>query len=173
MLLLIPGPVQTRPEVRAAMAEWDTALNAQERFNQHMELVRIASPSREEYNRAREIKRRMVQEWGFAESEIRTREDGNLPGSDVQLVDGLPVYNICAEIKGSYSASAGAQSYRGQYPKVLVEGHIDTVNPERLTYFYEPVKLQPIRKATRSSRSAQAAVASAVSSTSLPSRQMR
>ena len=130
--------------VRAAVAEWDTAVNAQERFHQHMELVRIASPSREEYNRAREIKRRMVQEWGFAESEIRTREDGNLPGSDVQLVDGLPVYNICAEIKGSYSSSAGAQSYRGQYPKVLVEGHIDTVNPERLTYFYEPVKLQPI-----------------------------
>lgn len=130
--------------VLAAVTEWNTATNAQERFNQHMELVRIASPSREEYNRAREIKRRMVQEWGFAESEIRTREDGNLPGSDVQLVDGLPVYNICAEIKGSYSSSAGAQAYRGQYPKVLVEGHIDTVNPEKLTYFYEPVKLQPI-----------------------------
>ena len=130
--------------IQAIVAEWRTASHTQARFDQHLELVRIASPSRSEYNRALEIKRRMVEEWGFLPGEIKTRDDGTLPGSDVQIVDGLPVYNICAEIKGSYSSSAGAVSYRGQYPKVLVESHIDTVNPEKLTYRYEPVKLQPI-----------------------------
>ena len=130
-------------KVLSAVAEWNTALNTKERFNQHMELTRIASPSREEYNRAREIKRRMVEEWGFLPSEIKTTDDGFLPGAELQLVDGLPVYNICAEIKGTYSSTPGAATYNGQYPKILVEGHIDTVNPDKLTYRHEPIKLQP------------------------------
>ncbi len=138
------------PTVMAMVQEWSSPASTQARFDQHMELVRIASPSRFEMRRAAEIQRRALQEWGFAATEIKTRADGQLPGSDVQLVDGLPVYNMCVEIKGSYSASAGAQAYRGQYPKVLVEGHIDTVNPEVLppaTDPFEPVKLQPIGQA--------------------------
>lgn len=136
--------------LQAMVQEWLTPANAQARFDQHMELVRIASPSRAEMRRAAEIERRMLQEWSFAPSEIKTRADGQLPGSDVQLVDGLPVHNVCVEIKGSYSSSAGAQAYRGQFPKVLVEGHIDTVNPEVLppaSNPYEPIKLQPIADA--------------------------
>jgi len=49
-------------------------------------------------------------------------------------------------IKGSYSSRADAQQYHGQFPKVLVEGHIDVVNPEELPKSGDPflhIKLQP------------------------------
>jgi hypothetical protein len=49
-------------------------------------------------------------------------------------------------IKGSYSSRADAQHYQGQFPKVLVEGHIDVVNPEVLPPASDPsihIKLQP------------------------------
>ena len=131
------------------MAELNTQANQKARFNQHMELVRIASPSRYELRMAAEVHRRMASDWGFAASEIKTRADGNLPGSDVQIVDGLPVYNACVEIKGTYSGSAGAQTYKGQFPKVLIESHIDVVNPEVLppdSNPYQPIKLQSINE---------------------------
>ena len=133
--------------LQAIVAELNTPASEKARFHQHMELVRIASPSRYEHRMAAEVHRRMVGEWGFAASEVKTRADGNLPGSDVQVVDGLPVYNACVEIKGSYSQSPGAKSYKGQYPKVLIESHIDVVNPEVLPPDdkpYLPIKLQPI-----------------------------
>ncbi len=61
-------------------------------------------------------------------------------------VDGLPVYNACVRIPGTYSQTAGAQTYAGQGPKVLLEGHIDTVNPPVLPppkdKPYMPIKLQ-------------------------------
>jgi acetylornithine deacetylase/succinyl-diaminopimelate desuccinylase-like protein len=75
-----------------------------------------------------------------------TRADGVIPASDTNIVDGLPVYNACVVIKGSYAGSAGAQHYQGQFPKVLVEGHIDVVNPEELPKSGDPsirIKLQP------------------------------
>lgn len=137
----------TDRNIQAVVADLKTPANEKARFNQHMELVRIASPSRYEYRMVSEIHRRMVQEWGFSAEEVKTRADGNLPGSDVQIVDGLPVYNACVEIKGTYSSSPGAKTYNGQYPKVLIESHIDIVNPEVLppdSNPYMPIKLQPI-----------------------------
>lgn len=134
-------------KIQDIMAELNTAASEKQRYNQHMELVRIASPSRYENRMAQEVHRRFVNDWGFAASEVKTRADGNLPGSDLQIVDGLPVYNACVEIKGSYSGSPGAKSYKGQYPKVLIESHIDVVNPEVLPpedKKYQPIKLQPI-----------------------------
>ena len=131
----------------AIMAELNTPASEKARFNQHMELVRIASPSRYEHRMAAEVHRRFVSDWGFAASDVQTRADGHLPGSDVQIVDGLPVYNACVAIKGSYRSSQGAQSYKGQYPKVLIESHIDVVNPEVLppaSNPYLPIRLQPM-----------------------------
>ena len=131
------------------MAELDTAESERQRYHQHMELVRIASPSRYELRMAAEVHRRFVSDWGFAASDIKTRADGNLPGSDVQIVDGLPVYNACVEIKGSYASRPDAKSYKGQFPKVLIESHIDVVNPEALppeSKKYQPIKLQSINE---------------------------
>lgn len=137
----------TDRNVQAMVADLRTPASEKARFNQHMELVRIASPSRYEQRMVAELHRRMVNEWGFAASEVKTRADGSLPGSDVQIVDGLPVYNACVEIKGTYSSSPGAKTYNGQYPKVLIESHIDVVNPEVLppaSNPYLPIKLQPM-----------------------------
>ncbi|THU00224.1 peptidase M20 [Lampropedia puyangensis] len=134
-------------KIQAVAADLNTPAGEKARFNQHMELVRIASPSRYEYRMAAEIHKRMLNEWGFNLSEVKTSADGYLSGSDVQQVDGLPVYNACVEIKGSYSSSPNAQSYRGQYPKVLIESHIDVVNPEVLppeTAPYLPIRLQSL-----------------------------
>lgn len=137
-------------KMQAIAADLNTPAEEKARFDQHMELVRIASPSRYEYRMAAEIHQRMVNEWGFSTSEVKTNAAGQLPGSDVQLVDGLPVYNACVEIKGSYSKNAGAQSYRGEYPKVLIESHIDVVNPEVLppeSSPYLPIRLQALTEA--------------------------
>lgn len=115
------------------------------RFNTQMEITRIASPSRSEMRRQREIMRRFVEEWGFTPEEVVTRLDGVLPGAGLQKVDGLPVYNACVRIPGTYASQKDAQSYKGQFPKVLLEGHIDTVNPPVLppeSSPYMPVKLQ-------------------------------
>ena len=137
-------------KIQDIVAELNTSESAKTRFNQHMELVRIASPSRYEYRMAGEVHRRMVNEWGFTPSELKTTANGHLAGSDVQMVDDLPVYNACVEIKGSYSSSPHAKSYKGQYPKVLMESHIDVVNPEVLppdSNPYLPIKLQPFTSA--------------------------
>ncbi|MDH5856150.1 peptidase M20 [Lampropedia aestuarii] len=134
-------------KIQAIAAELNTPAGEKARFNQHMELVRIASPSRYEHRMAAEIHKRMLNEWGFNASEVKTNAAGLLPGSDVQIVDGLPVYNACVEIKGSYSSSPNAKAYNGQYPKVLIESHIDVVNPEVLppeSNPYLPIRLQPL-----------------------------
>lgn len=135
-------------KIKDMVAELNTPASEKSRFNQHMELVRIASPSRYEQRMAAEVHRRMVSEWGFSPTEVKTTASGNLAGTDVQLVDGLPVYNACVEIKGTYSSSADAKSYKGQYPKVLIESHIDVVNPEVLppeSNPFLPIKLQSIK----------------------------
>lgn len=153
--------VMADKKLQDIVAELSTAASEKARFNQHMELVRIASPSRYENRMAAEVHRRMVNEWGYLASEVKTRADGNLPGSDVQIVDGLPVYNACVEIKGSYSSSPNAQSYKGQFPKVLVESHIDVVNPEVLppdSAPYQPIKLQSLKDAVVTSPEQLAAI---------------
>ena len=115
------------------------------RFANHMEIVRIISPSRQELRRQAEITRRMTEEWGFKPENIMSRTDGNMPGAGVQTVDGKPVYNVCVRIPGTYSSQKDAVNYKGQFPKVLMEGHIDTVNPPNLPSAdkpYAPIKLQ-------------------------------
>lgn len=138
--------IATDPQIIALLKEQGTDAAAKARWNQFLELVRIPSPPRYEHLKAREIHRRLVKEWGFSPDEVMTRDDGVLPGSDTNIVDGLPVYNACVMIKGSYSTRADAQHYQGQFPKVLVEGHIDVVNPEVLPPASDPfihIKLQP------------------------------
>ena len=120
------------PQVMALIKEQSTDAAAKARWNQFLELVRIPSPSRQEHLKAAEIHRRLVNEWRFSPEEVMTRADGVIAGTDTNIVDGLPVYNACVVIKGSYAGRADAQHYKGQYPKVLVEGHIDVVNPEEL-----------------------------------------
>ena len=134
------------PQVLALLKDQSTDAAAKARWNQFLELVRIPSPSRQENLKAAEIHRRLVGEWGFTQDEVMTRADGVIPASDTNIVDNLPVYNACVVIKGSYSSRADAQQYKGQYPKVLVEGHIDVVNPEELPKSGDPsihIKLQP------------------------------
>src|SRR6185436_11290889 len=135
------------PQVLALIKDQSTEAAAKARWNQFLELVRIPSPSRQENLKAAEIHRRLVEEWGFSPSEVMTRADGVIPASDTNIVDNLPVYNACVVVKGSYSSRPDAQQYKGQFPKVLVEGHIDVVNPEELPkpgeYQFNHLKLQP------------------------------
>jgi acetylornithine deacetylase/succinyl-diaminopimelate desuccinylase-like protein len=140
--------IATDPQVLALVKDQSTDAAAKARWNQFLELVRIPSPSRQENLKAAEIHRRLVNEWGFSPAEVMTRPDGVIPASDTNIVDNLPVYNACVVIKGSYAGSAGAQNYKGQFPKVLVEGHIDVVNPEDLNQLpandrFNHIKLQP------------------------------
>lgn len=142
-------------------AELMTDENAQERFNTHVELARIASPSRYEMRRANEIMRRMVEEWGFDPKNVMTNAQGTIEGAGIQKVGGLPVYNACVRIPGTYSQQKDAQSYKGQYPKVLLEGHIDTVNPSVLPpadHPYSAVKLQKATEKVTSTRDGLAAL---------------
>ncbi|HYE88150.1 MAG TPA: hypothetical protein VEA16_17425, partial [Vicinamibacterales bacterium] len=136
------------PQITALLKDQSTDAAAKARWNQFLELVRIPSPSRQEHLKAAEIHRRAVSEWGFSPAEVMTRADGVIAGTDTNIVDGLPVYNACVVIKGSYAGRADAQHYKGQFPKVLVEGHIDVVNPEDLALLpkndpFIHIKLQP------------------------------
>jgi acetylornithine deacetylase/succinyl-diaminopimelate desuccinylase-like protein len=138
------------PQIKALLDDQSTAVAAKTRWNQFLEMVHIASPSRYELRMAADIHHRLVDNLGFSPTEVKTRADGIMFGTDVNVVDGLPVYNACVEIKGSYSSSAGAQHYKGEFPKVLLEGHIDVVNPEVLppaSNPYNALKLQPYAQA--------------------------
>ena len=98
------------PQVLGLVKEQSTDAAAKARWNQFLELVRIPSPPRQEHLKAAEIHRRLVNEWGFSQEEVLTRADGVIPTSDTNIVDGLPVYNACVVIKGSYATSPGAQN---------------------------------------------------------------
>ena len=127
------------------LAELTSPQGQKWRFNTQMEIVRIASPSRSEMRRQQELMRRFTEEWGFSPAQVMTRTDGIIKGAGLQKVDGLPVYNACVRIPGTYSQQKDAQPYKGQFPKVLLEGHIDTVNPAELppaSAPFVPVKLQ-------------------------------
>lgn len=137
--------INADPAMQALLKEATSPEAQKWRFNTLLELARIASPSRYEMRRQAEITRRLVEEWGFAPEDVMTCADGTLKGAGVQLVDGKPVYNVCVRIPGTYGSQPGAVNYKGQFPKVLLEGHIDTVNPAVLPPAdapYEPVKLQ-------------------------------
>ena len=139
--------IHADPAMQALLAEATSEEAQKWRFNTLLELARIASPSRFEMRRQAEITRRLVEEWGFAPEDVLTRPDGFLKGAGVQSVDGKPVYNVCVRIPGTYGARPDAVSYKGQLPKVVLEGHIDTVNPGVLPPAetpYEAVKLQKV-----------------------------
>lgn len=149
------------PVMQKMLKELTSKENAQFRFNTHLELARIASPSRFEMRRQQEIARRMVEEWGFDKKDVMADKDGVIKGAGIQIVDGKPVYNVCVRFPGSYSQQKGAKTYKGQYPKVLLEGHIDTVNPAELPPAerpYMPVKLQKATEPIVSSPAALAAL---------------
>jgi acetylornithine deacetylase/succinyl-diaminopimelate desuccinylase-like protein len=128
---------------------------ADNRFKEHMEVVRIASPSRQEYYRAKELYDRLIA-FGFADSDLvftGKNNSGIMPGSAVQQVDGLKVYQTCAVIPGTWTGATDGANGIYARPKVVIEGHIDTVNPSEipgfdpdakpLPWYYEPVKMQP------------------------------
>lgn len=149
------------PVIQKILAEAVSDAGQKWRFNTQMELTRIASPSRSEMRRQAEITKRLAQEWGFAPEDIMTRLDGYLKGAGLQTVDGLPVYNVCVRIPGTYGARPDAVTYQGEGPKVLLEGHIDTVNPGVLPPAetpYEPVKLQSTKNAIVKTRGELAAI---------------
>ena len=135
------------PAMQALLKEATSEEAQKWRFNTLLELARIASPSRFEMRRQAEITRRLVEEWGFAPEDVLTRPDGFLKDAGVRTVDGKPVYNVCVRIPGTYGARPDAVSYKGQLPKVVLEGHIDTANPGVLPPAetpYEAVKLQKV-----------------------------
>ena len=149
------------PIIQKILAEAVSEAGQKWRFNTQMELTRIASPSRSEMRRQAEITKRLAEAWGFAPEDIMTRLDGYLKGAGLQTVDGLPVYNVCVRIPGTYNARPDAVTYQGEGPKVLLEGHIDTVNPGVLPPAetpYEPVKLQSTKDAIVKTRGELAAI---------------
>ena len=85
--------INNDPVMQKILAEAVSPEGQKWRFNTHMELVRIASPSRSEMRRQKEITRRFTEEWGFTPEDITTRLDGYLKGAGIQIIDGLPVYN--------------------------------------------------------------------------------
>lgn len=137
--------IHADPLMQRILQELISPQAQKERFNNLVELARIASPSRYELRRQAEISKRLINDWGFAPTDIPTTSSGFLPHAGVQKVDGLPVYNVCAVIPGLYRNNPNKVTFNGQGPKVLMEGHIDTVNPATLppaASAYEPVKLQ-------------------------------
>ena len=99
------------PVMQKMLKELMSEENAKFRFNTHMEVTRIASPSRFEMRRAEELTKRLTQEWGFDPKDVMTEPGGQIKGAGIQLVDGEPVYNVCVRIPGSYAQQKGAQSY--------------------------------------------------------------
>ena len=126
------------------------------RFEEHLEIARIASPSRQEYYRAKELYDRL-KEAGFDESNLvftGKNNSGIMPGAAVQQVDGLKVYQTCAIIPGTWAGATDGTNGVYARPKVVIEGHIDTVNPSAIPgfdpvakpdpWYFEPVKMQPV-----------------------------
>ncbi|MDR0587444.1 MAG: peptidase M20 [Burkholderiales bacterium] len=145
--------VESDPAVQAVIRQY--MAEEEDRFKEHMEITRIASPSRQEYYRAIEMYRRL-KTFGFADDELVStalNNSGVMPGAAVQQVDGLKVYQTCAIVQGSWSGATDGTGGIYARPKVVLEGHIDTVNPSQIPdfnpdakpdpYYYEPVKLQP------------------------------
>ena len=104
--------IHADPAMKALLADLETPEAKDARFATHMEIVRIISPSRYELRRQAEITRRLTADWGFDAKDIMSRTDGHLPGAGVQTVDGLPVYNVCVPIPGTYSQTPGASKHR-------------------------------------------------------------
>lgn len=141
------------------------------RFKDHMEVVRISSPSRQELYRAIEMSNRL-KAIGFGSDagyEIVFNPTGNMAGAGIQLVDGRPVYQACAVIKGSTPDSVVDNVNIFSRPKVVIEGHIDTVNPASIemtdlsgntipAHVYDKVRVAPAAEPLVSSPAELAAI---------------
>jgi hypothetical protein len=97
------------------LAELTSPQGQKWRFNTQMEIVRIASPSRSEMRRQQELMRRFTEEWGFSPAQVMTRTDGIIKGAGLQKVDGLPVYNACVRIPGTYSQQSNLKDKISRY----------------------------------------------------------
>lgn len=130
---------------------------AKERFKEHMEVVRISSPSRQEIYRGIEMEKRFKAAGfnGAPNSDYYTvfSVDGVMPGAAINIVDGLPVWNACAVVKGSTPDSVVDNVTIFSRPKVVIEGHIDTVNPASIdasvrdgtipAHVYDKIRIAP------------------------------
>lgn len=160
-------------KIKALVSDLKNPENADKRFDTFLELVRIAAPSREEMHRAQAVAK-MFQSYidkysatstSAKNSRVVYNFDGRMDGAGVQTVDGLPVYNVCMEIKGTY-AGAGYKNPEGKdiRPKVLFEGHIDSVNPGHLDGYPNiknttmPIHLQNINESVVNSKADLAAL---------------
>lgn len=122
---------------------------ADDKFRTFLYLTHIAAPSREEQYRA-EATKELFQKYidtyqatsvAAQNARVINNPNGVMEGAGLQIVDGLPVYNACMEIKGTYEG----EGYNGQRPKVLLEGHLDSVNPAHLDGYPNVVKtLMPV-----------------------------
>ena len=122
---------------------------ADDKFRTFLYLTHIAAPSREEQYRA-EATKKLFQKYidtyqatsvAAQNARVINNPNGVMEGAGLQIVDGLPVYNACMEIKGTYEG----EGYNGQRPKVLLEGHLDSVNPAHLDGYPNVVKtLMPV-----------------------------
>ena len=96
--------------------------------------------------RQAEITRRLVEEWGFAPEDVLTRPDGFLKAQAFRPSTASRLQRLRAHSRHLRRPSRRV-SYKGQLPKVVLEGHIDTVNPGVLPPAetpYEAVKLQKV-----------------------------
>ncbi len=143
------GKIAANAKVKAMVDELAGEQNADERFETMLYLLRIASPSREEWYRAEAVSK-LFQEYinrykdGDPESaannaRVVTLDAGGnyanrIEGAGLQIVDGYEVYNACMEIKGTYGGKGYKHPVTGAdvRPKVLFEGHTDSVNPAHL-----------------------------------------
>lgn len=105
------------PRVDAMYKEMASEAGQKERFNTLMELVRIASPSRFEMRRQAEITKRLVNDWGFAQTDIMTTPSGYLKGAGVQTVDGKPVYQRVRAHSRQLRNASGRQKLQGPVPQ--------------------------------------------------------
>ena len=122
---------------------------ADDKFRTFLYLTHIAAPSREEQYRAeatKELFKKYIDKYkatsvAAQNARVINNPNGVMEGAGLQIVDGLPVYNACMEIKGTYEG----EGYNGQRPKVLLEGHLDSVNPAHLDGYPNVVKtLMPV-----------------------------
>lgn len=122
---------------------------ADDKFRTFLYLTHIAAPSREEQYRAeatKELFQKYIDKYratsvAAQNARVINNPNGVMEGAGLQIVDGLPVYNACMEIKGTYEG----EGYNGQRPKVLLEGHLDSVNPAHLDGYPNVVKtLMPV-----------------------------
>ena len=135
------------PQVMALIKEQSTDAAAKARWNQFLELVRIPSPPRYEHlegGRDSSTARERMGILSGGSDDARRRDHRRQRHQHRRWPSGLQ------RVRGDQGIvlelALTLRHYKGQFPKVLVEGHIDVVNPEELPKSGDPsirIKLQP------------------------------